>query len=316
MTVAFLGVFVLQLATPLALLCWLVLAPPRDAATSLAAIAFTGTFVTVAATIGSWAIVPRAVLVALFIGFGLAAARAMTHAWRLRLAWPESGLDRGAALLLGVLAMALAGLGISLAGARQPPPGPVADIAFPLADGRYVVGSGGFHDLVNNHRRVLGTGRAELRGQAHAIDFLAVDRWGLRATGILPADPAAYAIFGKPVVAPCAGRVIRARGDLPDLQPPRADRQNLAGNHVVIACDGFDLLLAHLARDSLAVSVGEPVAVGDPIGLVGNSGNTTEPHLHVHAQRGGGGGGLLDSEPVALSIEGRFLIRNDTITVR
>jgi murein DD-endopeptidase MepM/ murein hydrolase activator NlpD len=43
------------------------------------------------------------------------------------------------------------------------------------------------------------------------------------------------------------------------------------------------VLLAHLQHGSVAVATGDPVTVGDPIGRVGNSGNTTEPHLHIHA---------------------------------
>ena len=70
------------------------------------------------------------------------------------------------------------------------------------------------------------------------------------------------------------------------------------------------------AQGSLATLLGAPPDVGGPIGLVGNSGNTTEPHLHVHAPRRGSGRGPVDAGPVALSIEGRLPIRNDTITVR
>jgi hypothetical protein len=62
--------------------------------------------------------------------------------------------------------------------------------------------------------------------------------------------------------------------------------------------------LAHLQRRSVRVAAGDPVTAGTPLGLVGNSGNTSEPHLHVHAETDAG-------EGVPMTFEGRFLIRND-----
>lgn len=315
MTGAHARVLVLQVAIPLALVAWLALAPPADAATLIAAVGLGGAYLLALSAAAVWAMPPRAVLVVLVVAFWIAAIHAVLLAWPEGRAWPEGTLAWSVAGLAWLGAVALFALVLSLASARRPPPGPVAQIAFPLARGRYVVVSGGFHDLVNVHREVLAPGFEAVRGQAHAIDVLALDRVGLRARGLRPSDPAAYAIFGKPVVAPCAGRVIAARDDLPDLPPPQADRENLAGNHVLLACAGFDLLLAHLQRGSLAVAVGDRVAAGDRIGRVGNSGGTSEPHLHVHAQSGPRRRGLMDAEPIPIAIHGRFLVRNDIIEV-
>lgn len=57
----------------------------------------------------------------------------------------------------------------------------------------------------------------------------------------------------------------------------------MAGNHVVIAIgsDGPFVLLAHLQRGSVRVQQGQPVSAGVPVALCGNSGNSTEPHLHL-----------------------------------
>jgi murein DD-endopeptidase MepM/ murein hydrolase activator NlpD len=53
---------------------------------------------------------------------------------------------------------------------------------------------------------------------------------------------------------------------------------------VVIAMDdGAFVLLAHLRQGSLTVQVGDRVAVGDAVGSCGNSGNSTEPHVHLQA---------------------------------
>ncbi|WP_438354219.1 peptidoglycan DD-metalloendopeptidase family protein [Microbacterium sp. CJ88] len=60
----------------------------------------------------------------------------------------------------------------------------------------------------------------------------------------------------------------------------------IAGNHVVLAVAGGFVLLAHLRRGSVAVSPGEQVAAGAPLGACGNSGNSTEPHVHLQAMDG------------------------------
>ncbi len=68
-------------------------------------------------------------------------------------------------------------------------------------------------------------------------------------------------------------------------QPRRArlGAPGLAGNHLVIAIgsNGPFVLLAHLQQDSVQVQPGQPVSVGAPVARCGNSGNSTEPHLHL-----------------------------------
>jgi murein DD-endopeptidase MepM/ murein hydrolase activator NlpD len=73
------------------------------------------------------------------------------------------------------------------------------------------------------------------------------------------------------------------------------------------------VLLAHLKQGSVAVKGGQRVAAGDIVGAVGNSGNTDEPHLHVHAQRPGRGILPLSGEPLAMRFGGRWYVRNDRV---
>lgn len=55
----------------------------------------------------------------------------------------------------------------------------------------------------------------------------------------------------------------------------------ILGNHVVIDHgDGVYSALAHLRRGSIRVRPGQRVAVGEPVAECGNSGNSTEPHVH------------------------------------
>ena len=96
-----------------------------------------------------------------------------------------------------------------------------------------------------------------------------------------------YLCFGQAIVAPAAGRVVEAVGDLPDNVPGQMDKAHVAGNHVVLDL-GHDeyALLAHFRQGTLKVKTGDAVAAGAPLGQCGNSGNSSEPHLHFHLQHG------------------------------
>ena len=106
-------------------------------------------------------------------------------------------------------------------------------------------------------------------------------------------------------------RVLVTVDGLEDLAPGSTDSQNLAGNHILIACEGVEVLLAHMKQGSVRVSAGQYVDVKTLLGEVGNSGNTSEPHLHIHAEQGGEAGVSLNGEAVPITIEGRFLVRGD-----
>ncbi|GAA5345994.1 M23 family metallopeptidase [Planifilum fimeticola] len=170
------------------------------------------------------------------------------------------------------------------------------ELSFPLRSGTYYVAHGGSQVQMNYH--------SAHSAQRYALDILRLNRLGTRAKGLYPKKLIQYEIFEDPVYSPCTGKVIEVRDDLPDLTPPQRDPENPEGNHVILTCDGNDarLLLAHLKRGSVSVKKGEKVKEGQRIGRVGNSGNTSEPHLHIHAERNGAG--------VPLRFDGRFLVRN------
>lgn len=96
-----------------------------------------------------------------------------------------------------------------------------------------------------------------------------------------------YHCWGQPILAPGAGTVVTAVDTLPDQQIGQRDPRNAPGNHVVIDHgEGEFSLLAHLRRGSVAVRPGQAVTQGQKLGECGNSGNTSEPHLHYHLQNG------------------------------
>jgi len=98
-----------------------------------------------------------------------------------------------------------------------------------------------------------------------------------------------YGCYGVPVVAPATGVVVTAHDGEPDAIPgtPSNNFKEPEGNFVAIrrAETGTYLILAHLKPESIRVSVGETVTEGQIIAQCGNSGNTSEPHIHIHHQR-------------------------------
>jgi murein DD-endopeptidase MepM/ murein hydrolase activator NlpD len=117
-----------------------------------------------------------------------------------------------------------------------------------------------------------------------AIDWITVDHQGkaFRTDGKKSED---WLCYGAELLAVAPGTVVEVMRDLPD-EPPGVAPTNLTiaeipGNHVILDLGGGRYAAyAHLAPHSATVHVGDHVKTGDRLGLLGNSGNTTGPHLH------------------------------------
>ncbi|SDS21856.1 M23 family metallopeptidase [Microlunatus soli] len=151
--------------------------------------------------------------------------------------------------------------------------------------------------------RVPSHGTAAL-ASSHAIDFVPVTADGksapIRLASLLRTEPPdRFPGYGRPILAPVDGIVVATSDDATDHDAYRGvpsigyaltQQQrlaggwpNLAGNHLLIESDGVVIALCHLQRSSLRVTPGERVRTGAPIARCGNSGNSTEPHVHVQA---------------------------------
>jgi murein DD-endopeptidase MepM/ murein hydrolase activator NlpD len=126
--------------------------------------------------------------------------------------------------------------------------------------------------------------------QAYAYDFLVV-RNGWTYQG--PKDQnLSYFCWGQPVLAPAAGTVLAVIDGLPDNVPGTMDASQPAGNHVIIEHGpGEYSLIGHLRSRSTVVRARQTVTAGQRIGACGNSGNSSEPHVHYHLQTTGSFGG-------------------------
>lgn len=101
------------------------------------------------------------------------------------------------------------------------------------------------------------------------------------------ADLESYGIWNESVYSPIAGTIVGAYDQDNDIQPNQDEFESLEGNYVYIRIEetGTYLLLNHLKKDSVTVNVGDTINVGDLLGNVGNSGTSSEPHLHIHHQK-------------------------------
>lgn len=165
------------------------------------------------------------------------------------------------------------------------PEDPAADYSSETAwrmpfEGTWWVFWGGDTELQNYH--------AVTPSQRHALDVVIWnDGATYRGDGAQNED---YWAWGQAVVAPATGTVVGVINDQPDVPPntPPGQRnasENPGGNHVVIETGENEYaFIAHMQEGSVQVDVGDDVEAGDLLGLTGNSGNSSEPHIHIHVQ--------------------------------
>jgi hypothetical protein len=129
-------------------------------------------------------------------------------------------------------------------------------------------------------------------GQRFAIDWMRLDEAGRLVHGD-PADVHNYSCYGVDVLAVADGTVVQVLdtlddqppGNLPD--PKKMTVENVLGNHVILDLGaGVYAFYAHIEKGSIGVAEGQRVKRGDVLGKLGNSGNTSAPHLHFHLMDG------------------------------
>jgi hypothetical protein len=158
-------------------------------------------------------------------------------------------------------------------------------LSAPLRGERYIAADG-CCDAVRHTRAILPVNGRTYVAQRYAIDYEQADDQNRIFTGD-PRDPASYVIFGREVHAVADGTVVGTRNDLPEqvpgTYPAGIPLDEADGNFVVLDIgNGFFVNYAHLQPGSIPVELGDDIDAGDVIGLVGNTGNSVAPHLHLH----------------------------------
>jgi murein DD-endopeptidase MepM/ murein hydrolase activator NlpD len=94
-----------------------------------------------------------------------------------------------------------------------------------------------------------------------------------------------YFAFEKELIAPCEAEVVLVVDGIKDNKPGEFNPIYIPGNTVILKTNnGEYLFFAHFKQNSIIVKQGQKVKKGELLGLCGNSGNSSEPHLHFHIQ--------------------------------
>jgi hypothetical protein len=180
--------------------------------------------------------------------------------------------------------------GASLTGFTSVSSQPAVVIDPPLAGDRWLVGGGCCFPPSYHRIATLTYNGAISAAERFAIDFVQLDAAGRIVEGPVEALTS-YPYFGDPLYAVADGVVVRTLNDLPEATPPNVPTdttsENVGGNYVVLDIgDGRYAFYAHLQTGSVRVNVGDTVRRGQVLGLLGNTGNSTGPHLHFHVMDG------------------------------
>ncbi|MCE4267292.1 M23 family metallopeptidase [Rhodococcus globerulus] len=166
--------------------------------------------------------------------------------------------------------------------------------ASPVIIGPPVAGDGWIADnsccVMNAHRGVVMALGGRMNGaERYAIDWMQTNQANAVAVGDGTRNED-YSGYGAELLAVADGKVVTVVSDMPDVPPKILPEgvavDQLAGNYVIIDIgDGNFAFYAHMIPGSASVKVGDTVTRGQVIGKLGNSGNTTAPHLHFHVSR-------------------------------
>ncbi|MGB6843550.1 MAG: M23 family metallopeptidase [Candidatus Acidiferrales bacterium] len=164
---------------------------------------------------------------------------------------------------------------------------PVLVIGAPLEGGDWVAGNGPSNTSAHRRALIPIDGRAYL-SQRYAIDWVRLNPDGKDYTGD-PSDNRNYRAYGAEIHSVADGVVTTAVDGIPQNIPGENSRavpmtfETISGNHVIVDIGGgLFAFYAHMQPGTVRVKVGDRVHRGQVLGLLGNTGNSTEPHLHFH----------------------------------
>lgn len=149
--------------------------------------------------------------------------------------------------------------------------------SFPIK-GEWLVYWGGVNELTNYHYAI--------ESQRYSLDLIQAEE-GFSFEGDPTLNESYYA-FGQEIIAPADGTVVTVVAGIEDNTPVGTmNEEQPAGNYVVIDHGQQEFsIIAHFQEGSIRVKEGDSVVRGDLLGLTGNSGNSSEPHIHFQVSDG------------------------------
>lgn len=162
-------------------------------------------------------------------------------------------------------------------------------LAFPLRGEDYLItdgGNGKMSSLMNYHYKASVHGkRSTNNSMRYAVDITQLNTRGKTVRNLLTQNNEDYVIYGKVVYAPISGKIVQLEDGIEDNLPFPGTLDYSVGNHVVIQHEEYYIVIGHFQKNSLKVTLGQEVQVGDELALVGNSGLTPRPHIHMQVSK-------------------------------
>ena len=150
-------------------------------------------------------------------------------------------------------------------------------------EGRWIVFRGGIKEKTSHSWNIV--------NQRYAYDFIKIDKQGGTYLGDSN-NLEAYHTFGARIVSPANGQVVAISDGIEDSKILEGKNgyiniwcKDIRGNHIILKHDEKEYsFFGHLKKGSIIVKPGDFVKRGQALALCGNSGHSTQPHLHFHLQ--------------------------------
>lgn len=169
---------------------------------------------------------------------------------------------------------------------------PLPMLGPPLAGEGWVAANGCCNSDITHRGSFQSVNGGLYNAQRFAIDYMRLNAQGEFVHGD-PSDVHSYFCYDADVLAVADGTVVATLNNLDDQKPgtlpdpTTITLETVDGNHVVMDIgQGRYVFYAHLKKKSVTVQVGQHVKKGMVLGKLGNSGNTSAPHLHFHVMNG------------------------------
>lgn len=176
------------------------------------------------------------------------------------------------------------------------------NLKFPLKNGTYYIHQGGT-GILNYHKGIF---------QKYSLDIIKLNNWGQAWSGKLfePKQLKFYNIYKDTVYSPCNGIITKKIDHYDDhgIAPFNQLTKKKSNVIEIITPSNNKILLLHFSKNSIFVEQGDTIKTGQPLALVGNTGKSAHPHLHIGAFKNDEN--LIGSGLVIL-FDNKLLIRND-----
>lgn len=164
-------------------------------------------------------------------------------------------------------------------------PAKCLNLDFPFENGKYLVtdgGDGSISSLINYHNKA----QVHKRGKSNtsmrfATDIVKLNKTGFTVSSLLTEKNENYAIYNDKVYSPCDALIVEVVDGIENNIPFSRSFPYNVGNHVVLKKDNNYIVMGHLNKNTITVKEGDIVRSHQLLGLIGNSGLTPRPHLHM-----------------------------------